>query len=38
MGQRAKPENAKNHARQVKYLRKGIVMLPKLNEEGRNKK
>lgn len=33
MAQRAKIKNYRNHERQLKYLRKGIVMLPTLKEE-----
>lgn len=39
MAKRAKVHNAKNHARQLGYLRRGVVMLPTLKEEkkGENK-
>ena len=38
MGSRAKTTNGQNHARQVNYLRNGIVMLPTLKEEAEIKK
>ena len=33
MANRAKIANDKNHDRQIRYLKKGIVMLPTLKDE-----
>ena len=38
MSQRAKTKNQMNHNRQLEYLRKGVVMIPTLREEVKNKK
>ena len=38
MSQRAKAKNHANHNRQKRYLSQGIVMLPTLKEEFKNKK
>lgn len=38
MSKRAKAPNEENHKRQMRYLRKGIVMLPTLKEEIENGK
>ena len=38
MAKRARLHNALNHSRQVEYLRKGVVMLPTIKEEKKNKK
>lgn len=38
MANRAKRANHKNHDRQAQYLAKGIVMLPTLREEKKQKK
>lgn len=37
MAQSAKAKNLANHTRQMKYLQKGIVMLPTLKEERKKK-
>ena len=37
MSNRAMVPNKKNHARQIEYLRKGIVMIPKLKDEKKRK-
>lgn len=38
MAQRAKARNKRNHFRQRKYLEQGVVMLPTLAEERKQKK
>lgn len=38
MSKRARVNNDQNHSRQLRYLRKGIVMLPTLKEERKEKK
>ena len=38
MAKRARLHNALNHDRQMEYLRKGVVMLPKLKDEKKGKK
>ena len=37
MSSRTKKNNEANHARQLRYLKKGIVMLPKLRDEKKTK-
>lgn len=37
MSQRARAANTRNHVRQLEYLRKRIVMLPKLRDEKKGK-
>lgn len=38
MANRARNHNSINHSRQIQYLKKGVVMLPKLKEEKKGKK
>ena len=38
MAQKAKRHNQLNHARQMRYLDKGVVMLPTKREEYKSKK
>lgn len=37
MAQKARRHNELNHARQMRYLQKGIVMLPTKREENKQK-
>lgn len=38
MANRARTPNNQNHSRQIRYLRNGIVMLPKLRDEKKGNK
>lgn len=38
MAKRARVNNKMNHSRQLDYLRKGVIMLPKLKDEKKGKK
>lgn len=38
MAKRARVHNKMNHSRQLNYLRKGIVMLPKVKDEKKGNK
>ena len=38
MAKRARVHNKMNHSRQLDYLRKGVVMLPKVKDEKKGNK
>lgn len=38
MARRARVHNKTNHSRQLDYLRKGVVMLPKVKDEKKGNK